>query len=170
MHRGRQTSATRLISSPDWLQSYCRAKRERSSSSSSISLGSAVPWKNPGLSSRAQLIEVNQKQCFHMSQLLPGWTALCSPQTRLKSLINHRDTQTWDISSRSALAVNDSARQGSVCEAESLNWLQPDPIMLLQKTEIDQSRAILCSRSLWWTQASLHKWSLEMWIEKPTFK
>lgn len=157
MHRGRQTSATRLISTPDWLQSYCRRKRERSSSSSSISLGSALPWKNTGLSSRAQLIEVNQKQCFHMSQLLPGWTALCSPQTCLRSLINHRDTKKWDISSGSALAVNDSARQGSVCEAELIHQLQPDPITLLQKIEIDWSGATLCSLRLWWTQVSFYK-------------
>lgn len=53
-----------------------------------------------------------------MSQLLPWWTGLCSHQTPLRFLINHPDTLTWDLSCRSALTVNYSAREGRVCEAE----------------------------------------------------
>lgn len=70
-----------------------------------------------------------------MSRLLPGWTGLCSLQTPLRFLINHPDTLTWDLSSRSALTVNYSVREGRVCEVEVLHWHRPDLKTHLQNSE-----------------------------------
>lgn len=70
-----------------------------------------------------------------MSQLLVGWTGLCSLRTPLRFLINHPDTLTWDLSSRSALTVNYSLSEGRVWEAEVLHRHWPDLITHLQMNE-----------------------------------
>lgn len=108
--------------------------------------------KTTGLSFGVFLIEVNQKQCFCVSQLLPGWVGLCSSQTPLRFLMNHSDTVTWDLSSRSVVTVNYSRREGSVWETVALHWHRPDLITRLQKNTNSVAMWVCLCSSFWWTE------------------
>lgn len=156
-----EKQAIHLISSPfSWSTAilYLRTERERWSSLLSVSLGSALPWKNPGLSSRASLIEVNQRHCFRVSQPLPAWIGLCSPETPLRFLINHPDTLTWDLSSRAVLTVNYSRKEGSV-----LHWPDHTPPGEWKYC----SKEGFCSCPIWWTSVKSYQRNMRIWIWHP---